>query len=309
MNPFTYIEPANIEEALSTLARYGDEAKPIAGGTGLINLMKQQLVQPGYLIGLRRLSELKVVTFSILPCDQGEAKSKRGSSAAGGLALGSLSTLRTLETSPLIMQHAPLLAEACRRVATIRIRSMATVGGALAHADPSEDLPPAMIAIDALVRLRSPRGVREVPVADFFTGYYETVMEPDELVTEVAIPPQPPDSGTAYVKFLPQTQDDYATVAVAARVSLQANRISDVRLALGAVGATPIRARSLEDHLRGQPQSLTVLRDAAELVADIVDPISDFRGSASYKREMAVVFTRRALAQAAAMAQGGEAVR
>lgn len=303
MNPFTYIEPADIEEALSALARYGDDAKPIAGGTGLINLMKQQLVQPGYLIGLRRLSGLKGVTFSIPPRDQGEAG--RGSSAAGGLALGSLSTLRTLETSPLIMQHAPLLAEACRRVATIRIRSMATVGGALAHADPSEDLPPAMIAIDARVRLRSLRGVREVPVADFFTGYYETVMEPDELVIEVAIPPQPPDSGTAYVKFLPQTQDDYATVAVAARVSLQANRISDVRIALGAVGATPLRARNLEDRLRGQPQSPALLRDAAELVADIVDPIADFRGSAGYKREMAVVFTRRALAQAAAMARGG----
>ena len=110
MNPFTYIEPADIEEALSALARYGDEAKPIAGGTGLINLMKQQLVQPAYLVGLRRLSELKGMTFSIPPPDQRH------------LALGSLCTLRMLETSPLIMQHAPLLAEASRQVATFRIR-------------------------------------------------------------------------------------------------------------------------------------------------------------------------------------------
>ena len=305
MNAFTYIEPANIEEALSVLARYGDEAKPIAGGTGLLNLMKQQLVQPGYLIGLRRLAGLNHIASLIPPSEQGEAK--WGSSDAGGLAIGSLCTLRTLETSPLIVQYAPLLAEASRQVATIRIRSMATIGGALAHADPSEDLPPAMIALDARVRLRSCKSTREIPVAEFFTGYYETMIEPDELVTEVAIPPQPPDSGVSYLKFLPQTRDDYATVAVAARVSLQADQISDVRVALGAVGSTPLRATKLENYLRGQVPAPAVLKHAAEMVADIVDPVSDFRGSASYKREMAVVFTRRALAQAAAMAQGGGA--
>ncbi|MBV8054474.1 MAG: xanthine dehydrogenase family protein subunit M, partial [Deltaproteobacteria bacterium] len=281
------------------------EAKPIAGGTGLINLMKQQLVQAADLIGLRRLTGLNHIVSLILPPDQGQAR--WGSSDAGGLALGSLCTLHMLETSPLIMQHAPLLAEASRQVATIRIRSMATVGGALAHADPNGDLPPAMIALDARVRLRSCRSTREIPAAEFFTGYYETMIEPDELVIEITIPPQPPDTGISYIKFLPQTRDDYATVAVAARVSLQADRISDVRVALGAVGATPIRATKLEDELCGRVPAPAVLKHAAELVADIVDPVSDFRGSASYKREMAVVFTRRALAQAAAMAQGGGA--
>ena len=182
---------------------------------------------------------------------------------------------------------------------------MATVGGALAHADPNGDLPPAMIALDARVRMRSCKSMREIPAAEFFTGYYETMIEPDELVTEVIIPPQPPDTGVSYIKFLPQTRDDYATVAVAARVNLQADRISDVRVALGAVGATPLRATKLEDELCGRVLAPAVLKHAAELVADIVDPISDFRGSAGYMREMAIVFTRRALAQAAAMAQGG----
>ena len=300
MIAFTYIEPANIEEALNKLAQYGDEAKPIAGGTALINLMKQALVQPASLIGLRRLSELKDLTFPVSPSQQGEA--------TGGLKIGALCTLRTLETSPLVMQYAPALAEASRLVATIRIRSIATIGGALAHADPSEDLPPALIALDARLRLRSLKGVREVPVAEFFTGYYETVAEPDELVTEVAIPSQPPQTGMSYIKFLPQTQDAYATVAVAARVSLQADRIADVRVALGALGATPLRARNLEEQLCGQIPTRAVLNDAADLVADIIDPISDFRGSASYKREMAIVFTRRALARAAAITLGREAV-
>src|SRR5215469_1980404 len=180
---------------------------------------------------------------------------------------------------------------------------MATVGGALAHADPNGDLPPAMIALDARVRMRSCKSMREIPAAEFFTGYYETMIEPDELVTEVIIPPQPPDTGVSYIKYLPQTRDDYATVAVAARVNLQADRISDVRVALGAVGATPLRATKLEDHLCGQIPTSAALRHAAELVADMVDPIADFRGSASYKREMAVVITRRALTQAATMAQ------
>jgi aerobic carbon-monoxide dehydrogenase medium subunit len=305
MIAFTYIEPANIEEALDILAQHGEEAKPIAGGTGLVNLMKQQLVQPAYLVGLRGLRGLNQVTSLIPPSDQGEAGT--GVPDSSCLEIGAVCTLRTLETSPLITQYAPLLAEASHQVATIRIRSMATIGGALAHADPNEDLPPAMIALDARLRLRSRTRVREIPAAEFFTGYYESVMEPDELLTEIAIPPQPPVTGVAYIKFLPQTRDDYATVAAAARVSLPAGRISDVRVALGAVASTPLRARNVEAHLRGQVPTAAVLQKAAELVADIVDPISDFRGSASYKRAMAVVFTRRALTQAVTMVQGSGA--
>jgi aerobic carbon-monoxide dehydrogenase medium subunit len=305
MISFSYIEPANIEEALSILAQYGEEAKPIAGGTGLVNLMKQQLVQPAYIVGLRRLKRLDQIDSS--PSPSGGAS--RAASNTSDVLLGALCTLRKLETSSLIMQYAPLLAEASRQVATIRIRSMATVGGALAHADPSEDLPPAMIAVDARVRLRSQKGVREIAAADFFTGYYESVMQPDELITEVAIPPQPPATGYAYIKFLPQTRDDYATVAAAARVSLQSGRISDVRVALGAVAATPLRASKLEADLRGQVPTPSVLREAAELVTDIVAPLSDFRGSAAYKRDMAVVFTSRALTEAAAVAQERNAVQ
>jgi len=293
MIPFTYIEPVHLDEALSALAQYGEEAKPIAGGTGLINLMKQQLVQPAYIIGLRRLVELNRL-----------GSGDGGSVPASSLKVGALCTLKTLETSPLIRAHAPLLAEAARQIATIRIRSMATIGGALVHADPSEDLPPALIALDARVHLRSKTNVRELAVAEFSTGYYETVINPDELVTEIVIPPQPPNAGAVFLKFLPQTHDDYATVAVAARVSLQAGRIADVRVALGAVAPTALRATKLEDSLRGQVPTPAVLQDAASQVREIVDPLSDFRGSADYKRDMAVVFTRRALAQAVATARG-----
>jgi carbon-monoxide dehydrogenase medium subunit len=287
MISFTYLEPAEIDEALAALARYGDEAKVIAGGTGLVNLMKQRLVQPTYLIGLRRLTGL-----SGIHCDS-------------ALQIGALCTHRTIETSALVRNRVPLLAETFRHVASVRIRTLATIGGALAHADPNQDPPPALMVLDARVRLRSQQRTREVSSAAFFTGYYETVMEPDELITEVIIPPPPAGSGAAFVKFLPQTHDDYATVAVAARVTLDGDRIAEARVALGAAAATPLCATAVEDALRGQVPTPTVLREAAALVADAVDPTSDFRGSAAYKRDMAVVFVRRALAQAATQARAG----
>ncbi len=287
MISFTYLEPASVDEALELLARYGDEAKIIAGGTGLVNLMKQRLVQPTYVIGLRRIPGLSDVQHN------------------GDTRIGALCTHRMLETSPLVHTHVPLLAETFQHVASVRIRTVATIGGALAHADPNQDLPPALLALDARVQLRSQQRSREVAISEFFTGYYETVMEPDELITAVVIPAQPAGSGTAFLKFLPQTHDDYATVAVAARVTLDGDRIANVRVALGAAATTPVRATAVENALRSETLTPIVFREAAALVAEAVDPTSDFRGSAAYKREMAVVFVQRALAQATARARKG----
>ena len=286
MIPFKYLEPADLDEALETLARYGDEAKVIAGGTGLVNLMKQRLVQPTYLIGLRRIAGLDVIRYD------------------GALRVGALCTHRTVETSVLVQTYIPLLAETFRQVASVRIRNLATIGGALAHADPNQDPPPALMALDARVRLRSRQREREISVAEFFTGYYETILKPDEIITEVVIPQQPTGTGAAFLKFLPQTQDDYATVAVAVRVTLDGDRIAEARVAVGAAAATPLRATAVEAALRGQAPTSDVFRDAAALVADAVDPTTDFRGSAEYKRDMAVVFVRRVLEQAVARAKG-----
>ena len=285
MNSFTYVEPAAVDEALAALVQYGDEAKLIAGGTGLINLMKQQLVQPSYLIGLRRLPLTTIA-------------------GNGELHLGALATLRALETSDAVRRHAPMLAQAIHLVATVRIRTQATIGGAVSHADPAQDTPPALLALDARVKIRSQQGERELPLDQFFTGYYETVLRPDEMVTEVIVPAQPAGSSAVYLKFLPQTHDDYATVAVAARVAMAGGKLGNVRVVLGAAGSTPIRARAVEDALINQAPTLKNLRAAAALVEGAVDPTSDFRGSASYKREMAVVFVRRALEQA--LTQAGQ---
>jgi aerobic carbon-monoxide dehydrogenase medium subunit len=284
--PFTYLEPSSLDEALALLAQHGDDAKVIAGGTGLVNLMKQRLVRPSFVIGLRALKPLA------------------GTTENGELRIGALVTLGTLEASAPVRRKAPLLAEVCGHVATVRIRSMATLGGAMAHADPNLDTPPALIAMDGQIVARSQRGQRTIPADRFFTGYYQTVLEPDEIVTEIVIPEQPAGSGTAFLKFLPATQDDYATVSVAARIALDGNgTVAEARLALGAAATVPVRARAVEAALSGKAANEARFREAASLVLDAIDPIADFRGSAEYKRKMAVVHVRRALAEAAAKAR------
>jgi aerobic carbon-monoxide dehydrogenase medium subunit len=195
-----------------------------------------------------------------------------------------------------------VLAETYHHVATIRVRNRATVGGGLAHADPNQDPPPTLIALGATVKATSPNGSRVIPLDEFFTGYYETVLNPDEIITEMVVPKMAANTGAAYLKFLPRTADDYATVSAAAVLTLDKSKktISDVRIALGSVGSTPIRATAAEAILRGQPLKAEAFAEAAEKAKEAVDPVSDFRGSAGYKKEMAGVFVRRALEKALA---------
>jgi carbon-monoxide dehydrogenase medium subunit len=281
VTPFSYLEPESLEEALQLLHTHGEEAKIIAGGTGLINLMKHGLTQPSILIGLRSVTEL------------------RGLHADGDVIIGALTTLHTLETSPIVKKEIPLLANTCHHVATVRVRVMATLGGAVAHADPHLDTPPALIALDSHIKVRSSNGQREVAADQFFTGYYETVLKPDELVTAISVPVQPAGNGTSFLKFLPASQDDYATVSVAVRLTFGADSVmSDVRVALGAVGWTPVRARSVESALRGSRPSKTGFRDASALVQQEISPLESFRGSAEYRRRMAAIHVFRALVEA-----------
>lgn len=288
MNPFAYHTPETQEEALALLHEHGDHAKVMAGGTALIIMMKQRLVMPETLISLHRLRGLAEVQES-----------------NGTLHLGSLLTHRAAETSPLLRARLPVLAETYRRVATVRIRNVATVGGALAHADPNQDPPVTLLALDARVQLSAVGGSREVPLDSFFTDYYETVLRPDELLTAIRVPLPAPHTGSAYLKFLPRTADDYATVSAAATVRLDpaTGTCQDCRMALGSVGSTPLRATQAENVVRGQRLTPELLREAGAVAQQQTDPISDTRGSAEYKRAMAAVFVRRALEQAWQRAQ------
>ncbi|MCH7801279.1 MAG: FAD binding domain-containing protein, partial [Chloroflexi bacterium] len=198
----------------------------------------------------------------------------------------------------IVSEHIPFLAEIYSRVATVRIRNVATVGGGLAHADPSQDPPPGLMTLGASVRLVSASGERTVPVEQLFEDYYETAIEPDEILTELVVPVPSKGSRSVYTKFLPRTADDYATVGVAVIARMDGEAVQELSVALGAVGATPIRAGAVESALVGQSATAANVADAAQEVAGLVDPLDDFRGSAQYKTDMAVVFTRRALESA-----------
>ena len=283
MTPFEYRTPKSLKEVHANLKEFGSDAKLVAGGTALIIMMKQRLVRPSCLISLRSVRGLNGIELQ-----------------NGGLRIGGLATHRQLETSPLIRRRLPMLADTYHHVATLRVRNMATVGGGLAHADPNQDPPPSLIVLGATLKATSANGSRVIPMDEFFKDYYETVLNPDELITEVMVPKLPPNSGAAYIKFLPRTADDYATVSAAAVLTLDKSNktIADVRIALGSVGVTPIRATAAEAVLRGQPLKTEAFAEAGEKAKEAVDPISDFRGSAGYKKDMAAVFVRRALEKA-----------
>lgn len=283
MIPFEYRTPKNLKEVHAALKEFGDDAKLIAGGTALVIMMKQRLVRPACLVSLGSVRGFNGIELK-----------------DGGVKIGGLATHRAVESSPLLRRRLPMLAETYHHVATLRIRNMATVGGGLAHADPNQDPPPSLIALGATVKATSPTGSRVIPLDEFFKGYYETVLGPDEIITEVFVPKVAPNTGAAYIKFLPRTADDYATVSAAAVLTLDKNKktIADVRIALGSVGETPIRASEAEAVLRGQPLKSDSFAAAGEKAKQAVDPISDFRGSATYKKDMAAVFVRRALEKA-----------
>lgn len=283
MLPFQLHNPTTISEAVDLLNQYGEDARPIAGGTALVLLMQQRLVRPEHLVSLNRINDLNQIE------------------ANGSLRIGAAVIHRRVEKDDNVRKGWPLLAKTYERVATVRIRHMATVGGGLSHADPNQDPPATLVCLNAHVVAQSKNGQREIPIEEFFQGYYETSLAEGEIVTHLVIPRPSPSQKTAYIKFLPRTADDYPTVAAAAAVDLGPDgKIADVRIALNAVGPTVVRARQAEDMLRGQTPSPELLRSAAATVPPLTDPTSDHRGSANYKSRMAEVFTRRVLEQALA---------
>ncbi len=282
MMEFEYHQPASLESALALLDQHGDDARLISGGTALIQFMKQRLAQPAHLVSLAKIPGLDYIREE-----------------DGQIRIGALTTMRAVETSPLVRERASLVADTFSRVATVRIRNMATIGGGLAHADPNQDPPPTLIALGSSVVLRSSSGERSLPLSDFFVDYYETTLQAGEVVTELRIPIPPANTRGAFIKFLPRTADDYATVSVAAVLEMgEAGLCRAAHVVLGSAGTTPVVATTTQDALNNKILMDGIVANAAEGVADLVSPLDDFRGSAEYKRDMAVVFTKRAVQQA-----------
>jgi carbon-monoxide dehydrogenase medium subunit len=265
---------------LELLRTYGEDATPVAGGTSLVLMMKQGLVQPAVVVGLQGIGELHGISGT----------------ADGGLEIGALATHREIETSEAVRGFAAELARTFGRIATVRIRNQATIGGNLVHADPAQDPPPILLALDAEALVCGGDGARAIPLHAFFVDFFETALGEGELLRGVRIPPLPRGARVGYTKFLPRTEDDYATVSVGALVSMDdEGRCEEIRIGLGSLGTTPLRARAVEDALRGELLTPAAIREASALVADEVDPLDDARGSARYKREMARVWTARTL--------------
>jgi len=281
-----YRATRTIDEAHAALLEFGEDARIVNGGTAMAILMRQHLVRPALLVGIGTIAELHAVRK--LP--------------DGSVRIGAAAKLRRLERDDIVRAASPLLAEAIASVATPRIRNMATLGGGLAHADPAQDPPVALCAAGATVIVDG-ASERRIPAADFCLGYFENALAPGEIVSGIELPPPVPRSGGAYLKFLPRSVEDYGVVTAAAYVAFDAaGTCTAARLALGAVLDRPLTVDV--SMLVGTSVTEDDARAAAETVRSLVDPIEDVRGSSSYKRQMAVVFARRAIVEAAARAQG-----
>jgi carbon-monoxide dehydrogenase medium subunit len=287
MTPFELAEPASMREAIGLLAAGDPATRPIAGGTAVMLMMKTGLFRPERLVSLRRIEP---------------RYSSVEATADGGLRIGAMATLARLEHAPEVRRAAPVIARALRRLSNVRVRTVATLGGHLAHADPHMDLPPVLIALGATLVVLGPGGERTLAVEDLFRGYLETALAPGELIAEVVVPPQPA-RGAAYVKVTTRSADDWPALGLA--VALGGDGRAS-RIAIGAATETARRLAAAEAELSSGDFDEPAIRRTADAAAAEAELESDQRGSAAYKRELVRVHTGRAI-RAALDASGGAA--
>ena len=280
---FAYDRPSSVTEALDLLARHQGDAKVLAGGQSLIPLLKLRLARTSRLIDIGRLGELRGIR------DLGD----------GGIGIGALATYREVLDSELAASRAPLLALAIPDIADVQVRNRGTLAGAIAHADPASDMPAVVLALDAVIVLRSRSGERVIPAASFFQGAFATDLAEDELLTEIRIPAQPAGAGMAY-QHLEQPASGYSIVGVAAVVARTAGSVATARIAITGVGDVAYRASAVEAALVGTNGDAAAIAAAAAHAADGVTVAADIHADATYRAEMARVYTRRAIEAALA---------
>jgi len=280
---FSYVRPTTVEEALSALAQQGGEAKVLAGGQSLIAMMNLRLLKPSRLVDINRVAALDYIRHD-----------------NGTLAIGALTRLSAAERSPLVAQHCPLMTEAIQHIAHRPIRNRGTVGGNLAHADPTSELPAVAVATDATFVARSAKGQRTILAADFFVGHLTTALQPDELLTEVRVPPSRlAGQGWSFMEVSPR-KGDYALVGVAATLQVKDGACQAARLVYCGVAGRAQRVPEAEQALVGRAADEGAFRAAAGIASQRVHPDSDFHATAAYRRDLVNALTRRALAQALA---------
>lgn len=279
------VRPSSLDEALTSLASLGERARPLSGGTALNLMYGQGLLDVDAFVDLTGLPDLDTIAHE----------------PGVGLRIGALVTHRAVERSPVVREHLPFLAEVFHEVANVRVRNQATVGGVLAEADYASDPPTALVALDAEVSIRSAAGSRTLTVADLIRGYYETALEPGEIITELRVPEPSPELRGAYEKFVSRSSEDRPCVCVAALVEQEDGVCRDLRIAVGAVSARPERFRDVERSAVGQRLTDGLGQEVGAEYAARIEPLSDIRGSAWYRKEILPTLVRRTVLRAGGM--------
>ena len=278
---FDYLQPSTVDECVGLLAKHGKNAKIIAGGTDLMLKARARMISPEYVIDITGIPSLCQIA------DDGE----------GGLRIGAASTVRDVSVSAAVVEKFPLLATAAGLIGSVGIRNVATIGGNVCNASPSAECSPALLCLSATARIVGPKGERVVPLSEFFVGPGVSVLEPEELLVDIHVPASKPGTRGVYLKNSPRGSIDLAIVSVATvgTFAQEDGACKEIRVALGAVAATPIRAENAEKILRGKVLDDSLIASAAQAAADEARPITDVRASAEYRKEMVRVFTQRAL--------------
>jgi len=275
---FEYVSPQSVQEACALLVQYGDSARVLAGGSDLLVKMKDGLMKPAYLVSLKNLDSLKAIRYE----------------TGTGVIIGARATHNEVMNNRLLQEKYRSVCEAAHSMAADQIRNIGTVGGNLVNAVPSADLPPILIALDARARIVGSSGERTIALEDFFLGPGKTVLEKGEILAEIIIPDQS-TTGSNYIKFGLRRAGALAVAGVASSVTVSDGTCRDVRVVLGAVAPTPMRARQAENVLRGKKISRELIDEAGRIAAAESKPISDIRGSIEYRRNLVNVLTRRSL--------------
>jgi carbon-monoxide dehydrogenase medium subunit len=281
---FDYLEPRTVQEAIALLSRYGCAAKLIAGGTDLLNAIRSKLLAPEHVVDIGSIPGLDSYTYD----------------DDGTLFIGALATLRAVETSAQIKKHHTVISQAAGQIGSVAIRNVGTIAGNLCHASPAADMAPSLLALGAKAKIVGPAGKRTVTLDDFFTGPGRTVLANSEMLVEIQVPAMPPQTKAVYLKHAIRGAADLSIVGVAVMASLEDGCCRNVKVALGAVAPTPMRARSLEIMLEGKKLDDALIENAGRAASDECRPITDVRAAADYRREMAKVLTQWAIKRVAA---------
>jgi aerobic carbon-monoxide dehydrogenase medium subunit len=285
MHAFDYLQPSSIEQASQLLAEHGDDARVFAGGTALMLVMRQRMLNPKVLVSLDKLASLRGINFD----------------EANGLRIGALCVHNDVASHYSVQKRYPMLTHMAAHLANPQVRNQGTLGGNLCYADPATDPPGCLMALDASVVLQSCRGERVLPMEDFITDYYTTALAPDELLVAILLPPPAPNSVSRYTRFRRTAAEHRPMLNVsfyARRLGQDATRLSNVRLVVAASTPMPMRLTQAEELLASEPLSESLIAEVARIASEQANVLSDQRATESYRREMIRVVTRRALQSA-----------